>query len=518
MFKQMKSNLMFTLAASTLLAGCGYSPLPVAPTTSTMLNNNSVVRQQAMPQLPKGVTARSLSLEPGQAVARVGESLPLRVSVKGSDNKVYSDARLVVWSVSNPQLGHVDQNGVLKPEASGSLKVTATINGLTAEATVQVDAAQYAWQQVMSPTNVDLHTVKMVTRFEAWAGGDKGTLLHYLNGAWNREPSFRQADASVRGLAFANSNLGWAVGTRNGERPFISMWSRGMWTTQSVPVTEGNLNAVSVVNDHDVWAVGEEGNGDALILHFDGKTWRQIQAPVKGKLNDIQMLSGERGWAVGKFNGPSTTPLILKFKDGQWEKNGFWNNRGAVNVTESLELKAIKMVSETQGYAVGSRDPLLFKPRGLFLQYEPKRDGWVQGQFDGAVKDLDQVPLNDLEMISGTEGWALGQVRKPDMSFERNPQSIFGNLLRNDGGVLKLDTNYFSGNLSGQFNSIDLLPQGEGFVVGANGYILQRTYDWRGANSGGYGTTTGGTNGQNNAVTYGPGGSVVPGTEQQNRF
>jgi uncharacterized protein YdbL (DUF1318 family) len=516
MFNLTNSKKVITLAAATLLTGCGYAPLPVAPTSNTMYDGARVIRQQAVPQLPQGVTARSLSLEPATAVARVGESLPLRITVKGSDNKAYTDPRLVTWTVSNAQLGVIDQNGVLRPEASGTLKIVASINGLNAEATVQIDAAQYAWQQVMSPTNVDLHTVKMITRYEAWAGGDKGTLLHYVNGAWNKDMTFRQTDANIRGLAFANSNLGWAVGTRGTERPFISIWSNGRWTTQSVPVSEGTLNAVSVVNSHNVWAVGEEGNGDALILNWDGKTWRHVQAPVKGKLNDIQMLSGERGFAVGKFNGPASTPLILKFKDGQWEKSGFWNNRGTINVTESLELKAIKMVSETQGYAVGTRDPLLFQPRGLFLTYEPKRDGWINGEFDGSVKDLDQVPLYDLEMISGTEGWALGQVRKPDITLERNPQSIFGNLLRNDGGVLKLDTNYFSGNLSGAFRSIDLLPQGEGFVVGERGYILHRTYDWRGTNAGGtYGSTTGE---QNNSVTYGPGGNVVPGTEKQNQF
>jgi photosystem II stability/assembly factor-like uncharacterized protein len=415
-------------------------------------------------------------------------------------------------------MGSVDQNGILTPAQAGSLKVTATINGMTAEATIAIDAARYAWQQVMSPVGSDLHAVKMITRYEAWAGGDKGVMLHYLNGAWNREPSFRQADANVRGLGFANSNFGWAVGNRGTDRPFISKWANGMWMTQGLPVSDGTLNAVSVVNDHDAWAVGECGNGDALILHFDGKTWRQIDAGVKGKLNDIQMLSSERGWAVGKYAGAARMPLILKFKDGMWDENGLWKNRDTINVADSLELTAIKMVSETQGYAVGIRDPLLFNPRGLFLTYEPKRDGWVEGQWDGAVKNLDQVPLYDLEMISGTEGWALGQIRKPDLTFQRNPQSIFGNLLRNDGGVLKLDTNYFSGNLNGNFYAIDLLPQGEGFVVGANGYILQRTYDWRGSStSGTYGTTTGG-NTSNNSVTYGPGGQVVPGTQTQNQY
>ena len=524
----MKATRIFSnltaLAAAVAMTGCGYSPLyqqmPVQPNYNDTATGPRMIRQEAIPTLPKGVTARGLQLEPGQATARVGESLRFTVVIKGSDNKIYNDPRLANWTLSNTQLGQIDRNGLLLPAAPGTVKVIAEIGGVSAEATIQLEPARYAWQQVLSPTGVNLRAVKMVSRFEAWAGGEKGTMLRYINGAWHREPSFRQGDAEVRGLGFANTASGFAVGARaGGSVPFAARWDGMQWVTINLPVKEGHLNAVSVLSDRDVWAVGEEGNGDALILHWDGKSWKHVQAPAKGKLNDIQMLSPRSGWAVGKFNGLAQTPMIIKFTDGSWEKKSMWDNRGTVSVVASQELTAIKMVSETQGYAVGSKDSLLTNPRGLFLEYEPKRDGWVPGSFDQAVDGLDQVPLHDIEMISGTEGWALGQVRQKDFNFERNPKSIFGNLLANVGGVLKVDTNYFSGNVSGAFYAIDLLPQGEGFVVGESGYILQRTYDWRGMNqngSGGYGNQGGygqGGYGQGGGVpvTYGPGGSAVPG-------
>jgi photosystem II stability/assembly factor-like uncharacterized protein len=355
----------------------------------------------------------------------------------------------------------------------------------------------------------------MVSRFEAWAGGEGGTLLHYLNGAWRPEPSFRQADATVRGIGFANSSLGWVVGHRGGGKvPFAARWDGMAWRSASLPVSEGALHAISVVNERDAWAVGE-ANGDALLLHWDGASWKQAAAPAGGRLNDVHMTSSRSGWAVGKASGVATMPLILKFQNGGWSKKSLWDNRGTVSLTNSQELTAVKMLSETQGYAVGVRDSLLINPRGIFLQYDPKRDGWVNGSFDASVAGLDQVPLNDIEMISGTEGWALGQVRQRDWAFERNPRSVFGNLLANVNGVLKPDTNFFSGNISGAFYAIDLLPQGEGFVVGESGAILHRTFDWRGiTNNAGAGM--GGTSAV--PYSYGPGGAAVPGANPASSF
>ncbi|MEB3284965.1 MAG: hypothetical protein VKN33_06745 [Candidatus Sericytochromatia bacterium] len=511
-----------TVSTVWMLTGCGvspfYQPLAMQPYTSEYVSTPRLVRQEVVPALPAGVTARGLQLNPGQTGARVGQSLRFAVAIQGSDSKVYNDPRLVTWNVSNVELAQIDRQGVLMPIAPGTMKVVARLGDLTAEATVQVEPARYAWQQVLSPTGVNLRTVKMVSRFEAWAGGDSGTLLHYLNGAWRPEPTFRQGDASVRGLAFANNTIGWAVGSRaGGSVPFVSRWNGSMWTPVNLPAKSGALHAIHVVNERDAWAVGEETDGNALILHWDGASWKQAQSPAKGRLNDIHMTSARSGWAVGKSAGLARTPLILKFQNGSWEKKNVWDNRGTISLTDSQELTAIKMISETQGYAVGVRDNLLIRPRGIFLQFDPQRDGWVPGQYDASVDGLDQVPLYDIEMISGTEGWALGQVRQRDWTLERNPQSVFGNLLANFNGILKPDTSFFSGNVNGAFYAIDLLPQGEGFVVGENGIIMHRTFDWRGVNNstgGGFG----GTGMSQNTVTYGPGGTVIPGGQPISNF
>lgn len=516
-------NWLAALSAA-LLTGCGYAPLPLQAGYGDSYNNynTGVVSQNLPPTLPAGVTAKGLTLDPATANARVGESMPFHASVKGSDGKIYTDPRLVIWSLTNPQLGTIDQNGVLVPQQAGTVKIQATINGITATATVQVAEALFAWQQMISPTTHDLHAVEMVSQAEAWAGGDKGTMLRFINGAWHPEPTFTYASVDVHGLGFASTGLGWAVGQRGGSSTFVARWNGFNWTQESLPVTGGDLEAISVINDHDAWAVGQDDGGNALIVHYDGTNWKAMQSPGKGKLNAIQMLSGKLGWAVGKGGGLSTIPLIMKFQDGVWNKKGLWDNRGSISLISGSELRGIKMVSETQGYAVGVSNQLLTAPHGLFLTYDPKRDGWVQGKYDTKVAGLDQVPLYAIDMISGMEGWALGQTRSQDWSFQRNAQSIFGNLLANDGGVLKVDTNLFSGNLNGSFYAINLMPQGQGFVVGQNGYILQRTYDWRGtpgygssygSSYGGYGNTTGMSPTAGMGMTYGPGGTQVPGTQ-----
>lgn len=495
-------SLGLTIAA-LVAAGCGVNAAPgtLDPTFSTP----QVFRQFATVSLPPGVSAVGLTLEPAVSDAQIGATLPLKATIRGSDGNTYSDPRLITWAVSNPSLGTIDQNGVFSPQAAGTVKIQAVSGSFSGVATLQVHPARFAWQQVISPVRQNLKAVAMINRFEAWAGGDRGSVLHFINGGWFLDPGFTYKDANIKGIAFANAAAGWAVGNRGGqgEIPFIAKFWGGGWQVERLPISSGSVNAVSVVSPTDVWAAGES-DGEALLLHYNGKQWLQVESPGKGKLNDIQMLSSKRGFAVGKGNGLARTPFILTFQDGSWRQTNIWQNRSSVSLINQLELNAIKMVSETQGYAVGTRDALLTNPRGLFLVYDPRRGGWTEGNFDSAVKNLDQVPLYDLEMISGTEGWALGEARKPDWTFgQRNPQSIFGNLLVNDGGVLKLETNYFSGSVSTAYKGINLLPTGEGFVVGDAGVILQRAYDWRGMQNGDFTASP-------PPISHGPGGEVLP--------
>lgn len=517
--------------SAALLSGCGTElgfTTPYSPDTYS--SYGATVQQNLAPVLPAGVSATSITIDPGTADGRVGQSMRFNVVIKGSDGKIYTDQRLAVWTLSNSTLGVVDQQGVLTPSIPGTVKVTAMIGSVNASATVQVAEAQFAWQQMVSPAaGSDLHAVKIISQSEAWAGGDHGMMLHYLNGAWSRSSTFNFSDVSIKGLGFANVNAGWAVGQRGTGSTFIARWTGtgngGTWRQETLPETSGTINAVSVVSDHDVWAVGQDGDNDSLILHYDGFNWKAFQSPGSGKLNAIHMLSAKSGWAVGENTGLLTlSPLVMKFENGTWTKKGLWDDRGAISV-QRTELTGVQMVSDTVGYAVGITHPVssvggIFNDTGAFLTYDPKHDGWVKGSYDQANSTIDQVPLHAIKMLSGTEGWALGQVRKPDATLATNPQSIFGNLLANDNGTLKADTNYFSGSTNSICYGIDLLPTGQGFVVGQNGYILQRTYDWRNGSTGyssgtTYGSTTGSTVGpsSNQQTQYGPGGNQVPGTQ-----
>jgi hypothetical protein len=475
-----KQQLFSTLAIALLLAGCGN--MPVTPTADGLFGGMPAVQQQVTAHLPSGVSAKTIAINPAKATTQVGASSTLQATITGSDGQTYADPRLVTWSVSDPSLGTIDQNGVLTPLNAGTAQISASIGTVSATATIQIQPAQFGWQQMPSPAHADLRAVKVLNQFEAWAGGDAGTLIHYVNGAWFNDLSFHQLDAHIRGIDFANSALGWAVGSRgNGNIPLIARYAGGFWRMDTLPVNTGSLNTVSVINAHNAWAAGVGGDGDALLLHWDGMSWKQAQSPAAGTIDSIQMLGENAGWAVGKYSDDAHLPLIFKYVKGAWEKRGFLYNHDDYSLTSSLELTGIKMVSETQGYAVGIRDPFLMKARGLFLQNDPKNDSFGAAHYDAANPNLDQVPLHAIGMISGSQGWALGETRQPGFTLDRNPRSIFGNLLENNGGVLSPETNYFAANVSQPFYAIDVRPQGDGFVVGGAGFILQRSFNWRGA-------------------------------------
>ena len=107
--KPVLTQLLALVAAIATTAGCGMQQIPNQAGYDTNFGP-SMVRQQTMPTLPPGVQPRSIALQPAQTVGRVGETMRFAVSIKGSDGKVYSDSRLALWTLSNPQGGNVDVN------------------------------------------------------------------------------------------------------------------------------------------------------------------------------------------------------------------------------------------------------------------------------------------------------------------------------------------------------------------------------------------------------------------------
>jgi len=63
----------------------------------------------------------------------------------------------------------------------------------------------------------------------------------------------------------------------------------------SIPIPKTNLLAVSAINDHDAWAVGEAGT----VLHFDGSDWLQVATNTTSTLRGVWSGSADDVWAVG---------------------------------------------------------------------------------------------------------------------------------------------------------------------------------------------------------------------------
>ncbi|MBO9541979.1 hypothetical protein J7643_15435 [bacterium] len=495
---------LLPLLASLALTGCGRTPTSVITEPQTGAGLISTINQR--PELPQGVYPVSLAVTPNVLSVTVGEQRQFAVAIQGSDGKTYQDPRLVNWSLSDAQAGTINEQGVFTPQLQRVVTVRATLMDRVSDVTVTIAPAVYSWQQVQSPTSADLYAAKMVSPKEAWVGGANGTLLHLLNGSWQLVPGGNAA-YTWRGADFAAAGSGWMVGHQGNSfkatTPAIAMQYRGgSWVGTNTGVN-GSLLGVSALADGTAWAAGRDAAGKVLLMKWNGTSWTRDNSYNKsGHINAVQMLGPSSGWAVGS---DGDNALVLHFDGTRWEKSSLPVGFG---IGRDSELFGLQMFNDQQGYAVGSQKDLLGVKRGLMLVCDGRGSNvvnfsnWkVKEANEAGVKFLDQVPLRGISMIDGNKGWILGGTvdpnRLPDPGswFSGTISEVYGNLLGFDGTTYRIDNNFQYYNLSKEFNGIHVLPQGDGLIVGKQGYLMQRAYDWRNTSTGGnynnYGGQTG---------------------------
>ncbi|MBU6430242.1 MAG: hypothetical protein KGR26_14600, partial [Cyanobacteria bacterium REEB65] len=243
----------------------------------------------------------------------------------------------------------------------------------------------------------------------------------------------------------------------------------------------GQLRGVAVMDRSHAWAVGQDAKGKIMILHWDGMSWqRDTSVESSGHLNAVQMLDNQ-AWAVGQEND---APVILHYDGTHWSNDRLPVSTG---LFQTGDLRAIDMINDQQGYAVGVDQPTIGFQGGLMFRYDSRGQNlytwtnWTRmSAADAKIQYLDQVPLNGIAMLGGGQGWVIGQMINPQEWLPLAPiNALYGNLLAFNGTNYTLDNSYFKYNLAQQFNGIDMLPQGDGLVVGSQGYLMQRTYDWQ---------------------------------------
>jgi len=500
---------IFVIVFLSMLFGCGKPQAVMPPIMPQQIMNYAPtstvvapISTEQVPTLPKGTTATAMAIDGGDMSISMSSTHQFMVTITLNNKQILKNWTAVKWDTSSPDIGVINSKGVFTPLREGTTKVIASISNVSAEIKVTITSALNIWYQVSVPTQQDLNAVKLVSNTEAWAVGVGGTLLHYFNGDWTDYSAYGMSPAAGANLTgidiLLDMNEGWAVGDN-----VILHLTNGTW--QRVPAPDGGtFKAVDIVTPYDAWIVGSSADGKSLVLRFTGQSWQVVDTPIKGELNSVCALGPNDVWVSGKSSGALQSPNIYHFNGDKWEKAKFGKWPYIKIWDGKYNIKAIKMINSTQGWAVGESEPILSSIRGkkgVFFYYDNIKDSWFEGDFDkSANTKMGQVTLNNIAMLASNQGWILGNTVTPKLDLGVN-NDIVGNLLKCDGKNISIETKFQATSIGKSFYGIDVLDNGNGIIVGEGGLVMQHQYDinrpYRYSNFSNFGynysgTTTGG--------------------------
>lgn len=132
----------------------------------------------------------------------------------------------------------------------------------------------------------------------------EGLVQHWDGRAWNRVAVPQPfANWALSGISASGPNDIWAVGNGYGDddTPVIMHYDGRTWTALPTPPyggLYGEFNDVVANGPRDVWAVGrtlldEDDRGHALVMHWDGRTWKRFDTPADaGPLTGVAKTPG----------------------------------------------------------------------------------------------------------------------------------------------------------------------------------------------------------------------------------
>lgn len=243
-----------------------------------------------------------------------------------------------------------------------------------------------SWTSVRAPQPAgasgsnDLAGVAASSAHNAWAvghygrpGGPKHTLIVHWNGtSWKRvlspDPGGAARDNSLTGVVIISATDAWAVGWCQSGRFFrqtlILHWNGKAWRQLPGPAgTERNglLFGVTATSPRDVWAVGYSirlGPWKTLTMHWNGRRWRQEPSPnpvsptvnTLIQLHSVTAASARNAWAVGFYRAPDGfwPALIL-----HWDGRAWQVLHGPASGQENVSLFGVASASAT-AWAVGA--------------------------------------------------------------------------------------------------------------------------------------------------------------------
>ena len=242
-------------------------------------------------------------------------------------------------------------SAVAAVSASDAWAVGVWHDGIGAEQTLIEHWNGSQWRIVGSPdpagglADNELNAVAVTSGSSAWAVGE------FWNGAnwqpqiqqWNGtswrlvktpDPGGHAARDILNGVTATSPSSAWAVGqytVGSTQRALILHWNGRAWAQATSPDPGGTngtyLTAVTAVSPSSVWAVGvywTATTGKTLVLHWNGKAWRQVASPNSGGTSPNGGLAGvasgstSSAWAAGSYvSGPEVTQTLTEHWNGR---------------------------------------------------------------------------------------------------------------------------------------------------------------------------------------------------------
>jgi hypothetical protein len=119
--------------------------------------------------------------------------------------------------------------------------------------------------------------------------------------------------SSLQAVTAISSKNVWAVGGQAGIRnlmpatvPLTEHWNGTSWSIVPIPQAAlGVLELVSATSASDIWAVGAGlQSGGTVAVHFNGSSWKLVPVPAptgtSAGLSGVTALSATGAWAVGE--------------------------------------------------------------------------------------------------------------------------------------------------------------------------------------------------------------------------
>ena len=175
---------------------------------------------------------------------------------------------------------------------------------------------------------------------------------------------------SLSGVAAVSATDAWAVGSSraygvsSGSKTLILHWNGKVWKQVPSPGPKGSwLYGVAAVSATDAWVVGTiYSNGNTrdktLILHWNGASWKQVPSPspeIISALSGVAAVSATDAWAVGGSTNVVAGSPIRRSVPGPQTLLLHWNGKVWKQVASpGAGLTAVTFLSARSGWATGS--------------------------------------------------------------------------------------------------------------------------------------------------------------------